>query len=207
MVVDSAHWPAPRVQLAWLSLPDSARPAPGLDVARDEHLYTLAFRQAADASYCIPSNSGSCDGGQVLSQGEALQRVALHRECALAAQPPSVRVNAPRWRVVTISPQQALAGPKARVSVRLSDQDVALAGVQVLFSRLPHSACAATTQGDGTATCELADAQGHEGGHPEFDRAPVLVTFPGNVRGNPVLLPTTKLVATENGAVPSLRMR
>lgn len=207
MVVDSSEWRTKRVLLTWLSLPDTVRPAPGLDLARDGHLYTMALLQDAEALYCVSSSSGNCDGGPSRTQGEALQRIALHRECALAAQPPSARVDAPRWRVVTISAQEALPGARARVSARVSDQDKPLAGVQLVFSRLPHSACTATTQGDGTATCELSDAQGHEGGHPEFDREPVLVTFPGDLRGNPILLPTTRLMATEGGAPQSLRMR
>lgn len=206
MVADPSPSQSTRVLLMALALPDSVRPGPGLDVARDEHLYTLAFRQDADALYCVPSSSGGCEGGQYVSQGEALQRLASRRECALAALPDSLRAELPRWRTVTLSLGDALPGPSARVSARVSDQDVPIAGAQVMFSRLPHSACAATTSADGTATCELADAHGHGDGHPEFDRAPVLVTFPGDLRGNPILLPTTKRTH-ESGAPQGFRFR
>ena len=203
MIADSLHGPTTRVQLMSLSLPDSVPPVPGLDVARAEHLYTMAFREAADARYCTPSSRGGCDDRQLLSQGEALQRLASHRECAVATLPDGVRATLPRWRVVTLSAKEAPPGGNARVSARLLDRDVPVAGARVTFSRPPHSLCTATTQADGTATCELADTHGHdddEDEQREFGRAPVLVTFPGDLQGNPILLPTTRLVPTRSDA-------
>lgn len=206
MIVDSSHGPTTRVSLTSLSLPNSVPPVLGLDLARAEHLYTMAFREAADALYCTPSSRGGCDDRHLLSQGEALQRLALHRECAVATLPDDVRATLPRWRVVTLSAKDAPPGGKARVSARVFDQDVPIAGARVTFSRLPHSLCTATTQADGTATCELADTHGHEDDEDEqreFGRAPVLVTFPGDLQGNPILLPTTRLVPTRNDAPQS----
>ena len=161
----------------------------------------MAFREAADARYCTPSRGRGCDDRQLLSQGEALQRLALHRECAVAAMPNGVRATLPRWRVVTLRAKEAPPGGKARVSARVFNQNVPIAGALVNFSRLPHSACTATTQADGTATCKLADTHGHEDDEDEereFGHAPLLVSFPGDLRGNPILLPTTKLVPTRN---------
>lgn len=202
LVVDRSRWRATRVSLREFALPQSGSQDPALSAARLEHLYTLAFRQDADARYCLPSANGTCDDDRLLSQGEALQQLAERRECALAALPEGARAASPAWRVVTLQPAPAAQDPKS-VAVRLLDQAVPIAGAQVLFSKLPHASCTATSQADGTASCVLTDNHGHAGGHPEFDREPVVVTFPGDLRSRRILLPTTRLMPSEAGGPPS----
>ncbi|MEF7612521.1 hypothetical protein V4F39_01275 [Aquincola sp. MAHUQ-54] len=190
-VVDRSRWRSTRVSLLALSSPAAKEAGAAVEVARLEHLYTIGFRQEANARFCLV---GDCESEQLLSQAEALQQIAQRRECVAAALPASVRTTVPGWRIVTLRPQEVLPGDNSVVTVRVSDQAGPLSGVQVMFTKPPHAACTATSRADGTATCQLADNYGHAGGHPEFDREPVVATFPGNLKGNPILLPTTQLL-------------
>lgn len=200
LVVDTSRWRATRVSLVEFAFPQATEVArPAVSASTLEHLYTLAFRQEADARYCLSSAGDSCDEKQLLSQGEALQQIAARRECALAALPASARAAWPVWRVVTLQPAQGAPGTRAVVGVRVLDQSVPVAGAQVMFSKLPHATCTATTQADGTASCVLADSHGHAGDHPEFEREPVIVTFPGDLRASPIRLPTTRLIPADGG--------
>lgn len=195
-ITDRSRWRSTRVSLLALSSLASERQGALLDVARQEHLYTMGFRQDANARFCIGANK-ACDGDQLLSQAEALQRIARRRECVSATLPDGARAASPSWRTVQLEPSEGASSAKPAVSVRVSDAAGPVAGAQILFTKLPHSACSATSQADGTATCVLADNHGHAGGHPEFDREPVVVTFPGDLRRNPILLPTTQLLRVD----------
>ena len=67
-------------------------------------------------------------------------------------------------------------------------------GASVYFNRAPHSGCSARSLPDGIATCLLVDQHGDEDSHSEDDKVSVLATFPGEVRPERVLLPTTLIM-------------
>lgn len=64
----------------------------------------------------------------------------------------------------------------------------------IYFNRAPHSICAARTRADGLAICRLEDQHGDEGEHHD-DAVPVIATYPGSVRADGVLLPTTYVLS------------
>lgn len=192
MVVDRSQWRSTRVSLVSLALSDAPGPAE-LEIATLEQLYTMAFREEAGAGFCLQTDASSCEDDRLLEQAQALQKIAALRQCAMTKLLESERAKLPTWRVVVLHPYPATSDPKATVSARVSDPTGPLAGVQVMFSKAPHSACTAVSSADGTASCVLVDEHGH-GAHPEFDREPVVATFPGDLRRSPFLLPTTKLL-------------
>ena len=67
-------------------------------------------------------------------------------------------------------------------------------GATIIFNRAPHSGCVAKSRGDGIATCRLVDQHGDGDSHAEEGKAPVVATFPGDVRDGRVLVPTTFLM-------------
>jgi hypothetical protein len=191
IVVDRSGPGSTRVSLLALSLPEFDDPATGVDAAKYEYLYTLAFRQEADARYCSSSDASHCED----SQGMALRKIARQRQCALAKLPEGARKAFRGWRVVALNAASGPSGGKPLAAVRVSDGAGPITGARIMFSQRPDSSCTAISRADGIASCELTDDHGHEGDHSDFDREPVVVTFPGDLRGDPILLPMTELLA------------
>jgi hypothetical protein len=77
------------------------------------------------------------------------------------------------------------------VGVRISSDHGPMEGATIFFNRAPHSSCMAQSRETGLATCHLVDQHGDDESHSGHDKVPVLATFPGNVRAERVLLPTT----------------
>ncbi|NUZ06539.1 hypothetical protein [Piscinibacter koreensis] len=194
VMADRSNEGPTRVTLHSLAPPGLTEPNPKMELAAQEYLYTLAFREDPAARYCVPSPAADCEDSALVSQPEALRSIARQRACALAALPEAARRTLPSWRLVMLQPRETNAARKSLVSARIFDETGPLAGASVTFSQLPHSGCTATARADGSATCELVDDHGHDGEDAESHGQPVVVTFPGDLRGDPILLPTTILI-------------
>ncbi|MCZ4314204.1 hypothetical protein O4H66_12405 [Comamonadaceae bacterium G21597-S1] len=157
-------------------------------------LYTLILRLDPLARYCIGDDGPPCDAVRDgISQGQVLQVLAGAREHMAR------RTDAPpAWRVVDVRPEPMQSRNADIVGVRVASRQGPLSGVSVYFDRAPHSICHARTGADGVAACQLVDQHGDE--HEHDHDAPVVVTFPGDMRGNEVLLPTTHVLRTPSFA-------
>jgi len=95
------------------------------------------------------------------------------------------------WRAVSL--ETAGSGHDRRVvSARLRETRGPLTGATILFTRAPHLECSGTTDGTGWASCRLEDSHGHDD-DDEVQGAPTLASYPGEVRADHVLLPTTSI--------------
>lgn len=159
-----------------------------------EQLYVLLLRQEPTAAYCWSERAeerpgepaavpAACSAG-TLSHAQALQALAARRERAAAAVPGAVP-----WRVVEIGGALRRAGDPDFVGVGASGPDGPLERATLYFNRAPHSICAARTDAEGRAACRLEDQHGDGDQHDHATT--VVVTFPGEVRPDRVLLPTT----------------
>lgn len=177
----------PDLQVAVQRLPESW-PAPDRaerELASIEQLYALLLRQEPQARYCLGSGSTPCDAARDgVSHAQVLQALAGLRDTAAARAP-----DAPTWRVIEMQGAPTRSGDADVVAVRASSAHGPLVDMAIYFNRPPHSICAARTRADGVATCRLEDQHGDGDQH---DHATVVVaTFPGDVRPDAVLLPTT----------------
>jgi hypothetical protein len=114
-----------------------------------------------------------------------LQALADARNRAAARVPAAVL-----WRVVEMRGIPTGTGDADVVGVRVTSQRMPLEGVSIYFDRAPHSLCAARSRADGAAICRLEDPHGEADAH-EGNAMPVVATFPGSVRADVTLLPTT----------------
>lgn len=167
-----------------------------LDLATLEQAYVLLLRQEPLARYCLrgPVESlPACDAaGGGVSHAQALEALAALRERAAAAVPAAVP-----WRVVQMSGAPRPFGDPDLVAVRASGPQGPLEQVTLYFNRAPHSICAARTGTDGQAQCRLEDQHGDGDQHDHATA--VVATFPGDVRPDRVLLPTTVVLASMPG--------
>jgi hypothetical protein len=167
------------LQVSVQRLPESGSGAGRADQesAALEQLYALVLRQEPQARYCLGSGGRPCNperGG------------VSHAEVLLALADP--------WRVVAMTGAPTQSSDADVVGVRATAHQVPLEGVAIYFNRAPHSLCTARTGADGLAACRLVDPHGDE--HDHDHAAPVVATFPGDVRTDRVLLPTTYVLAT-----------
>lgn len=176
------------VSLHRLPLPQGTADLP-LRVATLEHLYFQAMRLEPDAAFCFADGGQACDAAQ-----SSYSHAALLRDLAAARQ----RVLAPAgqgsgvpWQVVTLTPPAVRPADPDEVAARIAGTQGPMQGVTLFFNRAPHSSCVATSGADGLATCHLVDQHGDGDGHSDEDQARVLATYPGDVRADRVLLPTT----------------
>lgn len=178
-----------RLHVAVQRLRAAARDNGPVPVLTLEHLYALTMRMDPEARYCLAQGSEACDPSRTgTSHAAFLGQLAQARRQAVAAT--AGTIAAVPWHVVSMAP---VAGPRGHdeVTVRVLQGRQAMPGVMVFFHRAPHSSCSATTDARGTAECELVDQHGDEEAHAGEEAAPVLVTYPGDVRTERVLLPTT----------------
>jgi hypothetical protein len=154
------------------------------------------------ARYCVvaagASKSGSasmpCDAAPgELSHAQVLQVLAGLRERAAWHMPEAVP-----WRVVDLQSAIALPGDADTVGVRATSQAWPLPNIAIHFDRAPHSLCTTRTQPDGVAICRLEDQ--HADGHQHDHATAVVATFPGDVRADRVLLPTTRVLQGQASA-------
>jgi hypothetical protein len=150
-----------------------------------EQLYALVLRQEPEARYCLGVGAQPCDAERDgRSHAQVLQALADARERASAGSPAAVP-----WRVVEMKAAPTRSWDVDIVGVRATTRLGPLVGVTIHFDRAPHSLCVARTGSDGVATCRLEDQHGDE--HEHDHAAAVVATFPGDVRADRVLLPTT----------------
>jgi hypothetical protein len=189
------------VSVQRLSEPVSA-PDPATDeVAALEHLYALVLRQEPEARYCLGGGPRQCDPARDgVSHGELLRALAAARD----REAPRTRTATP-WRVVDMSRAPAGTADADVVGVRATTYRVPLEGVAVHFNRAPHSLCVARTGPDGVASCRLEDQHGD--GHLHDHAAAVVATFPGDVRPDRVLLPTTYVLPPSDVLPPPFAAR
>lgn len=153
-----------------------------------EQLYAQVLRLEPLARYCVALDAQPCDPAREgVSHAQALQALARARD-RLASR----TEGAVPWRVVEMIGPAAPPWDPDRVGVRLMAGQQPLEGIAVHFNRAPHSLCVARTRADGTADCRLVDQHGDEHTHDHAQR--VVATFPGDVRTDRVLLPTTHVL-------------
>ena len=194
---------------------DSADAA-DIEMAALEHLYGLVFRLQPLASFCLNERrdeggnegliegliegAGICD----VTQGRLSHAGMLQALAALRAQAASRVVSAQGtakpvpWRVVHMRDAAQRLGDVDTVSVRAIEPDGPIHRLAVHFDRAPHSICTTRTDADGVATCRLEDQHGDGGQHDHATA--VVATFPGELRPDRVLLPTTAVLAITLGA-------
>jgi hypothetical protein len=173
-----------------LPLPKGTADATDLHISTLENLYVLALRQDAEARFCLAAAAQWCDAAKDgYSQAELLRALAQERGSALA-RASGDKPGIP-WRVISMVPATPAGGDADQVGVRVMRDERPMEGATVFFNRAPHSGCVAKTKADGIATCELVDQHGDGDSHAEDDRTPVVVTYPGEVRADLVLVPTT----------------
>ena len=179
-------------------LPESWTEADRADheIAALEHLYALVLRQEPQARYCLASGGWPCDAARDgVSHARVLQALADLREQAVVRTPAAVP-----WRVVEMQGAPARSWDADVVGVRATGHQGPLADIAIYFDRAPHSICAARTRADGVATCRLEDQHGD--GHQHDHASTVVATFPGDVRPDRVLLPTTYVLPATAGLPP-----
>ena len=181
------------VSIHRLPLPKSVADSDDVNLATLEHLYTLALRQDPEARFCLADGDQQCDaaksGG---SHAELLRELARTRQHALGMAK-SAGISVP-WQVVWLASAGVNRADPDEVGVRIITDQGTMEGATVYFNRAPHSGCMARSLGDGLATCHLVDQHGDEDSHSEGAKIPVLATFPGDVRAEQVLLPTTLIM-------------
>lgn len=151
-------------------------------------LYALVLRQDSLARYCLGSAGKPCDAARDgVSQAQVLHALADARERAADRNPVAVP-----WRVVDMRAAPIRSWDADVVGVRATSHEAPLAGVPIYFNRAPHSLCMARTGADGVATCRLVDPHGDA--HEHDHAAAVVATFPGDVRTDRVLPPTTQVL-------------
>jgi hypothetical protein len=177
-------------------------PDPATDeVAALEHLYALVLRREPEARYCLGGGPQRCDPARDgVSHAELLRALAAARDRAAARTP-----TATPWRVVDMSRAPAGTADADVVGVRATTHRAPLEGVAVHFNRAPHSLCVARTGPDGVATCRLEDQHGD--GHLHDHAGTVVATFPGDVRPDRVLLPTTYVLPPSEVVPPPFAAR
>jgi len=151
-------------------------------------LYALVLRQDPLARYCLSSNRQPCDAARDgVSQAKVLHALANARKQAAERTPAAVP-----WRVVEMTAAPTRTWDADVVGVRATSDQAPLEGVAIYFNRAPHSICMARTGVDGVAVCRLVDQYGDE--HEDEHEVPVVATFPGDVRTDRVLPPTTHVL-------------
>jgi hypothetical protein len=161
-----------------------------LDVAALEHLYALALRQEPVARFAFADGVPPCESARDdYSHAEFLRELARIRERAVAR--PDHRGTGVAWHVVSMAPAQTNRADADEVGIRVVSDQGPMAGTTIFFNRAPHSGCVARSGQDGVATCRLVDQHGDDESHSEDGAAPVVATFPGDVRAGRFLLPTT----------------
>jgi hypothetical protein len=157
----------------------------GVAASTLERLYVLALKLDPEAAFCFTPSATGCDSSELgNSHAEVLRQIALLRETVLT----KMAARETPWRMVSFAARGESADGE-RVSVRVTADGKPVRGTNIFFSQAPHSFCAAKTDNDGVAGCQLVDQHGDEDEH--HDSRGVVATFPGEVGSERVLPPTT----------------
>lgn len=176
------------VSVQRLPLPEAGDDQANLDVAAIEHLYTLVMRQDPEARFCLTSGNQRCNAAKDgHSHSALLQELARARQQAAGG---AGRTTIP-WHIVSLAPSAMKHADSDEVSVRITSDLGTMEGVTVYFNQAPHSSCVAKSGEGGVAACHLVDQHGDDASHAGHEKAPVVATFPGDVRVERILLPTT----------------
>ena len=172
-----------------LPLQDGPAPSDAIALAVVEQLYAMVFRLDPLSRYCIETGADearpACHAaGMGVRHGQALQVLAAQREQAARHLPSAVP-----WQLVEITPVARPSADFDTVGVHLVGQGGAIERQAIHFNRAPHSICIARTDAEGLATCRLEDQHGDGSQHSHA--AEVVAIFPGELRPDRVLLPTT----------------
>jgi hypothetical protein len=171
-------------------LQHSAGNGADLNVAALEHLYGLAIRQEPEATFRLADSHQACEVGQgSYSHAAFLRELVRQRQEAIVEVGP--RSTSVAWHVVSMGRAPLNRTDADDVGVRVTSDQGPLEGATIFFNRAPHSGCVAKSRSDGIATCQLVDQHGDDESHSEDGKVPVVATFPGDVRGGRVLVPTT----------------
>jgi hypothetical protein len=186
----------------WFPVSDnSARPHP-LDLAALEHLYRFAVSHVATDKFRFPvTRNGRADGrlesAKEISHALLLAQLATARQCVAVALAATGADPAKPWRTISID-SIPMATDKMVVAARVSDVSGPVAGAMISFSKAPHFDCSAKSDNTGLATCRLEDTHGHvedAHGHEEHGHASArtVATYPGDIRTDFIMLPTTSV--------------
>jgi hypothetical protein len=184
----------------WFPVSDhSARPDP-LDLAALEHLYRLAVNHVATDKFRLSLvKEGHADArpapGTGMTHSQLLAHLASARQCIAVSLAAAGEERAKPWRTVNVEPVP-MEHDQMSVAARVSDMNRPLAGAVISFFREPHLDCSARSDRTGRASCRLEDSHGHgEDGHADPEHGHVsartIATYPGEVRTEVLLLPTT----------------
>lgn len=161
-----------------------------LDVLTLEHLFAWSLRQDPAGRFCMVRGPKPCSTALAgTSLAGLLESLARERAAAVARAGPAL--SARPWRVVSVARAPTPTQDDDEVSARISLNGRPLAGVNLYFNRPPHSSCSGESDADGVATCRLVDQHGDEASHDHDENAPVSATFPGDVRADRTIVPTT----------------
>lgn len=159
-----------------------------------EHLYGLILRQDASARFCLSDDGPPCSvARQGRSQGAVLAHIAAARQRLLERRHIPSSSHAP-WRVVLLRPVKKIRRDPNWASVRVTLDGAPVVGASVFFNRAPHSTCEARVGPDGLASCQLIDHHLETHAHGDGEEGPVVARYPGDVRADRVLLPTTQVI-------------
>lgn len=196
VVSRAQDFPTHRTAYDWYPTAGRRCQASELDLAALEHLYRLALNGVVTDEYRFGMVEGERKvSGPSLTHAQLLARIAEARECVAAALTSAGAAPPKRWRTVALEPASS-AQDKAIVSARLMSLGSPLAGATILFSRAPHLECSATTSSTGLATCKLEDTHGHDG-HDDVPGIPTIASYPGDVKPDLIVLPTTSVERRE----------
>jgi hypothetical protein len=161
------------------------------EIASLEQLYALILRLEPEARYCLGAGRRPCNPARDgVSHAQVLTALAHARGRAVVGTP----LVAP-WRVVAMRETPTRSSDPDVVGIRATAYEAPVEGVAIYFNRAPHATCFARTGADGVAVCRLVDQHGDEDEHD--DAASVVATFPGDVRTDRVLLPTTYVLPSK----------
>ncbi len=182
------------VSVQRLTGPSAATGRDHAEFAALEQLYSLVLRQEPQARYCLGNGDVPCDAVRDgMAHAQVLQALAeLRRQAVVRA------TDAVPWLVVEMQGAAPRSWDADVVGVRAIGPQGPLQDVDIYFNRAPHSICAARTGSDGVATCRLQDT--HADGHQHDHATTVVATFPGRLRPDTVLLPTTAVLPVAAGA-------
>ena len=181
------------VSIQRLAAPGGKAMPAEVSLAVTEHLYVLALRQEPEARFCFADVGKRCDpakGGY--SHTQLLRKLLDLRRSAIGRAGNEAKAVLP-WRMVTMSRTATAAADHDHVAVRIVHDRRPMEGATVFFHRAPHSSCVGKAGADGIAACELVDQHGHADGEHD-DEGPVVVTYPGDIRGDVVLVPSTLVI-------------
>jgi len=191
------------VWFQWL-VPSGRRASQGdVEIATIEHLYALALQQNPEALFCLTAPERSCArADDDYSHARLLSELHGARQ-HIPMKARRTGANLP-WQLVSMTAVHQDGSDRDDVGVRVMSDGRPMEGARVFFNRAPHSICRAKSSPNGVATCRLEDNHA-DGAHEDEDRAAVTAVYPGDVRPDVILLPTTLVVRSADDSAEQSR--